>query len=124
MQSPALFHNQILLEVFDTHIGVQGMESICELRHCLAPLLPQCGPSHVLVFIVINMVVFFLDRIHKKIPSALGPIYSRLLFGTFFPVIFPLIFDMGENFEEGEGDLLFVDKIVNREITFYHKITF
>jgi fucose permease len=66
----------------------------------LALLLPQCGPSHVLVFIIINKIVLFFDRIHKKIPSGLGPIYSIFLCGTLLTVIFPPIFDMGESLEE------------------------
>jgi hypothetical protein len=106
------------LKVFDTQLGGQGMESICELWHCLAPLLPQCGPSHVLVVIVTNMVILFLDRIHKKIPSGLDPIYSRLLYGTFLLVSIPPMFDMGESLKECEGDIFPVGKIVNREITF------
>jgi hypothetical protein len=106
------------LGVFDTQLGVQGMEGIGELWNCLAPLLPQCGPSHVLVLIVANRVILFLYRIHKKIPSGIGPIYSRLLCGTFLPVSFPPMFDMRESFKECEGDLFFVGKIVNREITF------
>jgi hypothetical protein len=106
------------LRVFDTHLGSPGMEGIGELRNCLAPLLPQCGPSHVLVLIVANRVILFLHRIHKKIPSGIGPIYSRLLCGTLLPVSFPLMFNMRERFKECEGDLFFVGKIVNREITF------
>jgi hypothetical protein len=106
------------LGVFDTQLGVQGMEGIGELWNCLAPLLPQCGPSHVLVLIVANRVILFLYRIHKKIPSGIGPIYSRLLCGTLLPVSFPPMFDMRERFKECEGDLFFVGKIVNREITF------
>jgi hypothetical protein len=86
--------------------------------HFLAPLLPQCGPSHVLVFIVSNRVILFLDRIHKKIPSGIGPIYSRLLCGNFLLVSFPPMFDMGESLKECEGDLFPVRKMVNREITF------
>jgi hypothetical protein len=97
------------LRVFDTHLGAQGMEIICELQHCLALLLPQCGPSHVLVFIVINKIVLFFDRIHKKIPSGLDPIYSRFLCGTLIPVSFPPMFDMGESLEECEGDIFPVD---------------
>jgi hypothetical protein len=104
--------------VFDTQLGAQGMEGIGELRNYLAPLLPQCGPSHVLVLIVANRVVLFLYRIHKKIPSGLGPIYSRLLCGTLLPVSFPPMFDMGESLKECEGDLFLVEKIMNREITF------
>jgi hypothetical protein len=81
-------------------------------------LFPQCGPSHVLVLIVANKVILFLYHIHKKIPSGIGPIYSRLLYGTFLPVSFPPMFDMGERFKECEGDIFPVEKIMNREITF------
>jgi len=94
------------------------MEGIGELHNCLAPLLPQCGPSHVLVLIIANRVIMFLYRIHKKISSGLGPIYSRLLCGTLFPVSFPPMFDMGESLKECEGDLFPVGEIMNREITF------
>jgi hypothetical protein len=99
-------------------LRVQGMESICEIRYYLAFLLLQCGPSHVLVFIVINKLALFLNRVHKKSPSGLGPIYSRFLCGNFLPVSFPPMFDMGESLEEYEGDLFPVEKIVNKEITF------
>jgi hypothetical protein len=102
------------LRVFDT----QGMEGIGEIWNFLAPLFPQCGPSHVLVLIVSNRVILFLYRIHTKIPSGIGPIYSRLLYGTFLPVSFPPMFDMREKFKECKGDLFFVGKNVNREITF------
>jgi hypothetical protein len=64
-----VFHNQMLLRVFDNHLGAQGMEGIGEIRNYLAPLLPQCGPSHVLVLIVANRVILFLYRIHKKNPK-------------------------------------------------------
>jgi hypothetical protein len=78
----------------------------------------QCGPSHVLVIIVSHRVIFLLGRIHKKIPSGLGPKYSRLLCGTFHPVSFPLMFDMGESLKEHKGDCFSVGKIVHREIIF------
>jgi hypothetical protein len=93
------------------------MEGIGELQNCLAPLLSQCGPSHVLVLIVANRVILFLYHIHKKIPSGLGPIYSRLLYGTFLLVSFPPMFNMGESFKECEGDLFPFGKMVNKEIT-------
>jgi hypothetical protein len=118
MQSPMVFQNHIPLRVFDTQLDVQGMESICELWHYLGLLLRQCGPSHVLVFIVINKVILFLDHIHKNIQSGIGPIYSKFLCGTLLPVSFPPMFDMGESPEECEGDIFLVEKIVNREITF------
>jgi hypothetical protein len=104
--------------VFDTQLGAQGMEGIGELWNFLAPLLLQCGPSHVLVLIVANRVILFLYCIHKKIPSGLDPIYSRLLCGNFLLVSFPPIFDMRESIKECEGDIFFVGKIVSREITF------
>jgi hypothetical protein len=104
--------------VFDTHLGAQGMEGIGELRNFLAPFLSQCGPSHILVLIVANRVILFLYLVHKKIPSGIDPIYSRLFCGTFLLVSFPPMFDMGESFKECEGDLFPVGKIVNREITF------
>jgi hypothetical protein len=85
--------------VFDTQIGVQGMEGIGELWNCLAPLFLHCGPSHVLVLIVSNRVILFLYHIHTKIPSGLSPIYSRLLCGNFLLVSFPPMFDMGEIFK-------------------------
>jgi hypothetical protein len=97
---------------------VHGIKIICELWHCLALLLPQCAPTHVLVFIVIDIVVLFLDHIHKKIPSGLDPIYSGFLCGNLLPVSFPPMFDMGESLEECEGDLFLVGKTVNMEITF------
>jgi hypothetical protein len=106
------------LGVFDTQIGAQGMEGIGELWNCVAPLLPQCGPSHVLVLIVANRVILFLYCIHKKILSGIDPIYSRLICWTLLPVSFPPMFDIRESFKECKGDLFFVTKIVNREITF------
>jgi hypothetical protein len=63
------------------------------------------------------MVILFLDHIKKKIPSGLGPIYSRFLCGNFLVVSFPPMFDMGESLEECEGELFPIEKIVKREIT-------
>ena len=67
----------MLFVVFDTQLGAQGVEDIGELRNCLAPLLPQCGPSHVPVLIVANGVILFLYHIHKKIPSGLDLLKSQ-----------------------------------------------
>jgi hypothetical protein len=109
-----VFTNQMLFGVFDTQLGAQGMEGIDELQNYLAPLLPQCGPSHVLVLIFANKVTLFLYRIHKKISSGLDPIYSRLLRGTLLPVSFPPMFDMRERFKECKGDLFSIEKIVDK----------
>jgi hypothetical protein len=108
----------MLLGVFDTQFVAQGVESICELWHCSASLLPQYGPSHVLVVIVTNKVMLFPYHTHTKIPSGLEPIYSRILCGTFLLVSFPPMFDMGEILKQCEGDIFLVGKIVNKEITF------
>jgi hypothetical protein len=118
MQSPTVFQNQMSLRVFDTQLGAQGMEVICELQQCLVPLFPWCGTSHVLVIIVTNRVILLTDYIHKKIPSGLNPIFSRLLCGTLLQVSFQPMFDMGEILKECEGDIFLVKKIVNTEITF------
>jgi hypothetical protein len=100
MQISMVFYNQMPLRVFDTQFGVQGMEIIGELWDYLALLLPQCGSYHLLVFIVINRVVLFLECIHKTILSGIDPIYSIFLYGNFLPVSFPLMFDMGDSLEE------------------------
>jgi uncharacterized protein YqhQ len=99
-------------------LGEQGMEIICEHQHYFSPLFPQCGPSHVLVIIITNKVILFLDHIHKKILSELDHIYSRILCGNFLPVSFPPMFDMGESLKECEGDLFPLKEIVNKEIIF------
>jgi hypothetical protein len=106
------------LRVFDTQLGAQGMEGIGELQNHLSPLLPGCGPSYVLVFIVSNMVILFSDCIHKNVLSGLSPIYSRLLCGNFLLVSFPPMFDMGEILKEFKGVLFPIRKFVNREISF------
>jgi hypothetical protein len=79
----------MLLEVFDTHLGAQGMEIICELRHYLDLLLSQCGPSHALVFIVINKILLFFDRIHKKNPKWAHPHIFQIPLWNFCPSKFP-----------------------------------
>jgi hypothetical protein len=108
----------MLFEAFDSHIGAQSMEGVGEMHNFFSPLLPQCGPSHALVLIVSNKVMSFLCCIHKKVPSGLDPIYSRLLCGNFLPVSFPPMFDMGEIFKEWEGDIFPTREIMNKEITF------
>jgi hypothetical protein len=86
------------------------MESICELLYCLTPLLLQCSPSHVLVVIVTDMVILFLNCIHEKIPSGFDPTYSRLLCGNLILVSVPPMFEMVEILKECEGDIFPVGK--------------
>jgi hypothetical protein len=113
-----VLQNTILFRVFDTHLGAHGMEGIGELWNFSASVLPQCGPSHILLFIVYNKVILFLYCVNKKIPSGINPIYSRLFCETLIPVSFPPIFDMGGRFNECKGDLFPIEKMVNKEITF------
>jgi hypothetical protein len=51
------------LLIFDTQLGVQGMEYICEIWHCLVSFLLQCGPFGIQVIITSDRVVFFLNSI-------------------------------------------------------------
>jgi hypothetical protein len=106
------------LRIFDTYLGAQGMEGIGELWHYLAPLLMQCGPSHVLVFIVSNRVILFLDRIYTIFPSGFGLEHSKLLCGNLLTVSFLPMFYMGESLKECEGDIFPIEEIVHIEITF------
>jgi hypothetical protein len=78
----------------------------------------QRGPSHALFIIVSHRVILPLSCIHKKIPSGLGPKYSRYLYGILLLVSFPPIFDTGNNLKERKGDIFSVRKIVDKEITF------
>jgi hypothetical protein len=108
----------MLLRSFDTQLGAQCMEGISELQNCLAPLFLSCGPSHVLILIVANRVIFFLYHNHKKISIGLGPIYSKLLCVRLLPISFKPMFDIVESFKKCEGDIFPIGKIMNKEITF------
>jgi hypothetical protein len=105
------------LKLFDTHLGAKGIEGICELRHCLTPLLVQCGPSHVLVVIISNKVILFLEGINKSHPSGSWPKNCRLILGMLLTVSLPPISDMGKGLKEHEGDFFTVGKNLDREIT-------
>ena len=89
---PTVFQNQMSLGVFDTQLGVQGMEGIGELWNCLALLLSQCGPSHVRIIIVTNKVILFLDRIHKKNLKWARPHIFQTPLWNFVPNKFPTNF--------------------------------
>jgi hypothetical protein len=51
------------------------------------------------------MVIFFLNDIHKRVPSGFNPKHSRFLYGIFLTVIIPPMFDIGDNLKECKGDL-------------------
>ena len=107
-----------LIRSFNTQLGAQGSKNICEIQHYFPPLFPHCGPSHVWVIIVTNMVILFLDRVHKKIQSGLDPIYSIILYENLLPVSLWSMVDMGESLKKWKFDIFPIRKIVNREITF------
>ena len=77
---------------------------------------PNVGLStHVLVIIVSNRVIFFLDDIYKRGPSGICLRHSRLIWWSFLPISTPPILDMGDCLKERKGDLFLVEKIVDRE---------
>jgi hypothetical protein len=117
-RAPRYFRTKFHSESLIPSLVCKVWKVLVNSRTAWPPLLPQCGPSHVLVLISSNRVILFLYRIHKNIPSGIDPIYSRFLYGAFLPVSFPLMLDMGERFKECEGDLFPIEKIMNREITF------
>jgi hypothetical protein len=51
MQSTTILEHQMSLRIFDTQLGVQGMEDICEIYHCFVSFLPQCGPFGIQIII-------------------------------------------------------------------------
>jgi hypothetical protein len=69
MQSTVILEHQISLRIFDTQLGVKGMEYICEIWHYLVSFLPQCGPFGIQVFITSDRVVLFLNSILEGFPS-------------------------------------------------------
>jgi hypothetical protein len=69
MQTTMILENQMSLKIFDTHLGAQGMEDICELWHCLVSFLLYSGPFCIQVIITSDRVVLFLDSIPKRLQS-------------------------------------------------------
>jgi hypothetical protein len=74
----------MLLRIFDTHLGAQDMEDICELGHCLVSFLPQCGQFCVQVVITSNNIVLLLNNIHQGLPSFLKQHFE----GISCPIVF------------------------------------
>jgi hypothetical protein len=69
MQSTVILEHQISIQIFDTHLGAQGMEDICELWHFLVSFFPQCGPFGIQVVITSDKVVLFLNSIPEGFPG-------------------------------------------------------
>jgi hypothetical protein len=77
----------------------------------------QTFPSHVLVIIISNRIVFLLEGIDKRFPSGSWPKNCRLISNMLLTVCLPPIFDMGKGFKEHKGDFYIVGKFLDREIT-------
>jgi hypothetical protein len=93
------------------------MEDVGVFRHRLASLMTHNCPSHVLVIIVSNMVVFLLEGINKICPSGFWPKNCRLILGMLLTESLPPISDMGKGLKEHEGDFFTVGKLLDNEIT-------
>jgi hypothetical protein len=63
MHIVAILEHQKSLKIFDTQLGAQGMEDICELGHYLVSFMSQCDPFCVQVVINFDRVVLCLSRI-------------------------------------------------------------
>jgi hypothetical protein len=66
MQRNTILEHQMSLLIFDTQLGAQGMEDICEIWHCLVSFLPPCGPFSIQVVITSDRVVLFLNSILEE----------------------------------------------------------
>jgi hypothetical protein len=88
MKTTTVFEHQMMLRVFDTQFGVQGMENIGEIWYCLVPFLMQGGPSGVLVLIASNMVVLFFNGIPEGIPCRGHQKYCRFLYDPLLRVCY------------------------------------
>jgi hypothetical protein len=93
------------------------MEDVGVLWHCLVSLLTKSFPSHVLVIIVSNRVVFLLEGIKKICPSGLLSKNCRLILGMLLTVSLPPIFDMGKGLKEHKVDFFTIGKYLDKEIT-------
>jgi hypothetical protein len=67
MQTAVILEHHMSLRIFDTQLGVQGMEDICELGYCLVSFLQQYVPFFVEVVKTSNRVVLFLNNIPERI---------------------------------------------------------
>jgi hypothetical protein len=76
----------------------------------------QSYPSHVLVIIIPNKEEFLLEGINKIHLSDVCPKFFRLIPIMLHLVSVPPIFGMGKGLKEIEGDLLTLQKVLNRVI--------
>ena len=88
---------------------MQCIEYIGELWHCLASIMAQSCPSHLLVIIYFDKAEFLFDDIEKIHASRLCPIYFRLISNMPLEVTVSPIFDMGEGLKEYECHILLLE---------------
>jgi hypothetical protein len=113
-----VFEHQMLLKVFDTQFGTQGMENICEILYFLVPFLTQGGPSGVLVPVSSNKVVLLFNGISEGIPCRENHKYCRFLSGPLLRVSIPPILNMRDDFDKCKSNIFPIEKIVDRRIPF------
>jgi hypothetical protein len=118
MKKIVVFEHQMSLRVFDTQLGVQGMENISEIWYYLVPFLTQGGPSSVLVLIASKRVVFFFNGIQEGIPCRGNQKYCRFLYGPLLRVSVPPVINIGDDLEECKSNPFPTVKIMNRKIPF------
>jgi hypothetical protein len=117
MQTVMVFEHHMLLRVFDTQFGAQGMENIGEIRYCLVPLLTQGGPFGALLLVSSNKVVLFFKDILEGIPCGGDHKYCRFLYDPFLRISMPLVLNMGDDLEECKSIFFPIKKIVDRKNT-------
>ena len=84
----------------------------------MVPLLTQNGPSCVLVVIVVDGIVLFLEGLQKRFPSGFEPKNIILVYGILLTISVPPISDMGHSLKECKDDLFRIGKVLDRKITF------
>jgi hypothetical protein len=115
-----VIHHQISFRLLYTQLIVQSMEYIFGIWYYLFPFLLQCGPYCILVIVVSNRVVFFLDNIPKRIRSGGDDRYCRFISGPFLTVSFPPILNMGDKLKCLKSNIFSIEKVMDRKITFYN----
>ena len=84
----------------------------------MVPLLTQNGPACVLVVIVADGTVLFLEGFHKRCPSGFTPKNIIIVYGNLLTISVPPISNMGHGLKECKDDLFRIGKVVDKKITF------
>jgi hypothetical protein len=113
MQIAMVLEHHMMLRVFDTQFGEQGMENIGEIWYCLVPFLMQGGPSSVLVLVASNKIVIFFN----DIPHRGRHKYFIFLYYPLLRVSVPPVLNMGGDLE-CKSNIFPIEKIMHRKISF------